>query len=44
MKRADALILGRGMYAGYSGYWQGVLAAPNKYGKAEVFYARWAEN
>jgi dihydrofolate reductase len=43
MKRVDTVILGRGMYAGYSGHWQGVLAAPKKYPKDEVTYARWAD-
>jgi dihydrofolate reductase len=43
MRRVDTVILGRGMYAGYSGYWQGVLAAPEKHGKDEVTYARWAD-
>jgi dihydrofolate reductase len=43
MTRVDTVILGRGMYAGYSKHWQGVLAVPKKFGKDEVFYARWAE-
>jgi hypothetical protein len=35
MTRVDTVILGRGMYAGYSKYWQGVLAVPDKFGKDE---------
>lgn len=40
---ADTVVLGRGMYPGYAGYWRGVLAEPAKHSQDEVKYARWAD-
>jgi dihydrofolate reductase len=42
LKSVDTVVMGRGMYVGYSDYWQGVLAAPHKHPQDEVNYARWA--
>jgi dihydrofolate reductase len=40
---ADTVLLGRGMYPGYSQYWRGVLAEPAKQSQHELAYARWAD-
>lgn len=39
----DTVLLGRGMYPGYSQYWRGVLAEPAKQSQDELAYARWAD-
>jgi dihydrofolate reductase len=42
-KEVDTVLLGSGMYPGYSSYWRSALAEPAKHMKEEVEYARWAE-
>jgi dihydrofolate reductase len=40
---SDTVLLGAGMYPGYSQYWRQALAEPNEHSKNEVSYARWAD-
>jgi len=43
LESVDAVLMGRGMYSGYTGYWSAVLAEPGRYSADELRYARWAE-
>jgi dihydrofolate reductase len=43
LEDVDTVLLGRGMYPGYSDYWRRVLAEPDKHSQDQVAFARWAD-